>query len=158
MPSDRKTQEARREAIRDILKEDRTIEDQKRLVELLREKGIVATQSSVSRDLQELGAMRNQGFYEIPSWMEDDDSPFRRVLGFIRRVKPAGPYQILLLTDPGAGGAVAQALDEAQWEDLVGTVAGANSVLLLTENAFFQRLLYDRIKHYLVDEGMEITD
>ncbi|HKI06467.1 MAG TPA: hypothetical protein VKK31_31100 [Thermoanaerobaculia bacterium] len=159
MPSDRKTQEIRREAIRDILKEDRTIEDQKKLVEMLGERGIVATQSSVSRDLQDLGAVRIRGYYEIPSWVEDDDhSPFRRVVGFIRRVKPAGPHQMLLLTDPAAAGVVAQALDEAQWEELVGTVAGDSSVLLLTENGFFQRLLYDRIKYYLVDEGVGITD
>ena len=158
MPSDRKTQETRREAIRDILREDRTIEDQKKLVDLLGEKGIVATQSSVSRDLQDLGAVRTRGYYEIPSWADDDESPFRRVLGFVRRVKQAGPYQMLLLTDPGAAGVVAQAIDEAQWEDLVGTVAGDNSVLLLTENSFFQRLLYDRIKYHLVDEGFEITD
>jgi transcriptional regulator of arginine metabolism len=154
MPSDRKSQELRREAIREILKGDDTVEDQKGLVELLRERGIAATQSSISRDLQELGAVRVKGHYEIPSWAEEDEeeAPFRRVLGFIRRVKPAGPFQTLLLTDPGAAGLVAQAIDESEWEDIVGTLAGDNSVLVLTENSFFQRMLFDRIKYYAGDE------
>jgi len=154
MPSDRKSQELRREAIQEILKGDHTVEDQKGLVDLLRERGIAATQSSISRDLQELGAVRVKGHYEIPSWAEEDEeeSPFRRVLGFIRRVKPAGPYQTLLLTDPGAASLVAQAIDESEWEDIVGTLAGDNSVLVLTDNSFFQRLLFDRIKYYAGDE------
>ena len=154
MPSDRKSQELRREAIREILMGDHTVEDQKGLVELLRERGIAATQSSISRDLQELGAVRVKGHYEIPSWAEEDEevSPFRRVLGFIRRVKPAGPYQTLLLTDPGAASVVAQAIDASGWEDIVGTLAGDDSVLILTDNIFFQKLLFDRIKYYAGDE------
>jgi transcriptional regulator of arginine metabolism len=154
MPSDRKSQEVRREAIREILKGNARVEDQKGLVELLRERGIAATQSSVSRDLQELGAVRAKGHYEIPSWAEEDEeeAPFRKVLGFIRRVKPAGPFQTLLVTDPGAAGVVAQAIDASEWEDIVGTLAGDNSVLVLTENSFFQRMLFDRIKYYAGDE------
>ena len=160
MPSDRKSQEVRREAIREILMVDRTVEDQKGLVERLRERGIPATQSSISRDLQDLGAVRVKGHYEIPSWAEEDEeaSPFRRVLGFIRRVKPAGPYQTLIVTDPGAASVVAHAIDASEWGDIVGTLAGDNAVLILTENSFFQRLLFDRIKWYMGDEYDEITE
>ena len=124
-------------------------------IEMLQERGIQATQSSVSRDLRDLGAVRSKGHYTIPSWSEEDGSPFRRVTGFIRAVKPAGPYQILLVTDAGAAGVVAQAIDEAGWEDVVGTLAGDNSVLVLTENAFFQKLLYDRLKYFLRAEEEE---
>ncbi len=71
-------------------------------------------------------------------------------------MKPAGPYQILLVTERGAGPAVAEAIDEDRWEDLVGTVAGHNSVLLLTENFFFQKLVYQRLRYYLREVGPQI--
>ena len=150
MPADREGQRQRREAIREILMGDSQVEEQRELVERLREKGIQATQSSVSRDLKDLGAVRSRGYYMIPSWSEEEEeSPFRKVVDFIQEVKPAGPYQTLLITEPGAAGVVAQAIDAAEWEDIVGTLAGDNSVLILTENAFFQKLLFDRLKYYM---------
>src|SRR5690349_22429585 len=95
MSSDREVQAQRRQAIVEILTGDHKVEEQKELVELLRERGLPATQSSVSRDLKELGAVRTRGHYEIPSWTEEEDeesvSPFRKVAPFVRAVKPAGP-------------------------------------------------------------------
>jgi hypothetical protein len=66
----------------------------------------------------------------------------------------AEPYQILLVTDPGSGRIVAQALNDSAWEDVVGTVDGDSSVLILTENLFFQRAVHSKLKHYL-SEGDE---
>jgi transcriptional regulator of arginine metabolism len=150
MPADREGQRQRREALREILMGDSQVEEQRELVERLREKGIKATQSSVSRDLRDLGAVRSRGYYMIPSWSEEEEvSPFRKVVDFIEEVKPAGPYQTLLITEAGAAAVVAQAIDAAGWEDIVGTLAGDNSVLILTENAFFQKLLFDRLKYYM---------
>ncbi|HEX7180857.1 MAG TPA: hypothetical protein VF756_03380 [Thermoanaerobaculia bacterium] len=154
MPSDREVQAQRRQAIIEILAGDRKVLEQKELVELLQKRGIQATQSSISRDLKILGAVRTRGYYEIPSWAdEEDEEPFRRVVPFVRRVKQAGPYQMLLVTDPGAGRVVAQAINESRWEDVIGTVDGDSSVLILTENFFFQRLLYERLKYLLAAGG-----
>jgi len=160
MPADRANQERRKEAIREILQEEgHAIEEQKDLVERLRERGIQATQSSVSRDLRDLGAVRSKGHYTIPSWAdeeeEEEESPFRKVVPFIGEVRQAGPYQTLLLTVPGAGGIVAQAIDDAEWEDVVGTVAGVNSVLILTENIVFQKLVFQRLKWFMETETDE---
>ena len=156
MSADREHQAKRRQAILDILAEEEKISDQRVLVERLRERGIPATQSSISRDLKVLGAVRTKGFYEIPSWADEDEdeiSPFRRVVPFIRAVKTAGPYQTFLVTNPGAGRIVSQAINESEWEDVVGTVDGDSSVLILTENFFFQRLLYERLKYLLTESG-----
>jgi len=157
MPADRANQERRKEAIREILQEEgQAIEEQKDLVERLRERGIQATQSSVSRDLRDLGAVRSKGHYTIPSWADEEEdeqeSPFRKVVPFIGEVRQAGPHQTLLLTLPGAGGIVAQAIDEEEWRDVVGTVAGANSVLILTENMVFQKLVFQRLKWFIETE------
>lgn len=161
MSSDREAQAKRRAAIIEILTGDRRLTEQKELVELLLEQGIPATQPSVSRDLKALGAVRTRGYYEIPSWEEEEEegvSPFRKVLPFILAVKPAGPHQTLLVTKPGAGRIVSQAINESEWEDIVGTVDGDSAVLILTENFVFQRLVYERIKYFVSsDEELEIV-
>jgi transcriptional regulator of arginine metabolism len=148
MPSDRETRDRRRQAIREILLGEEPVHQQWDLVDRLREKGFSATQSNVSRDLSALGAVRIEGRYMIPSWTEDDqrESPLRQVLDLILELKPAGPYQLLMVTREGAGNVVGRALDEDDWEDIVGTLSGYSSVLVLTENAFFQKLVYERLK------------
>jgi transcriptional regulator of arginine metabolism len=157
MSSDREIQARRRQAILEILTGDQKVTEQKDLVERLQAQGIPATQSSVSRDLKVLGAIRIQGHYEIPSWSEEAEeegvSPFRRVVPFVRAVKTAGPYQTLLVTDPGAGRTVSQAITESEWEDIVGTISGDSSVLILTESFFFQRLVYQRLRYFLGADG-----
>jgi transcriptional regulator of arginine metabolism len=155
MSKDREAQRRRQMVIRDILREGEPVADQRELVERLRQMGVPAAQPSVSRDLKELGAVRFGGRYYIPSWAERaDESPFRRVLPLIRSVKMAGPYQMLILTMEGAGAAVAAAIDASDWEDLVGTVAGYSSVLLLTEHKFFQDLLIFRLKFFKDEYGI----
>ncbi|HSG38578.1 MAG TPA: hypothetical protein VLE27_02975, partial [Thermoanaerobaculia bacterium] len=72
MSSDRELQAKRRQAILDILAGDERFTDQRDLVARLRESGIPATQSSISRDLKFLGAVRTKGYYEIPAWMEEE--------------------------------------------------------------------------------------
>lgn len=154
MPADREIQRQRQKVIRDILREGEPVADQRELVERLRQMGIPAAQPSVSRDLKELGAVRSGGRYYIPSWAERaDESPFRRALPLIRSVRTAGPYQMLMVTMEGAGAAVAAAIDASDWEDLVGTVAGYSSVLLLTEHKFFQDLLIYRLKFFRDEYG-----
>ena len=156
MSADREVQRHRQRVIRDILREEEPVADQRELVERLRKIGIPATQPSVSRDLKEIGAVRSGGRYYIPSWAERaDESPFLRVLGLIRSVRTAGPYQMLILTQEGAGAAVAAAIDASDWEDLVGTVAGYSSVLLLTEHKFFQEMLIHRLKFFRDEYGAE---
>jgi transcriptional regulator of arginine metabolism len=149
MPSDREVRDRRRQAIREILLQDEPVLQQHDLVSRLRERGFSATQSNVSRDLRDIGAVRHQGRYVIPAWTQNEDSPFRKVVACIRKMNTAGPHNLLIVTDPGAGSMVAQAIEDGQWPDLVGTVSGHSSVLLLTESFFFQKLVYQRIQYYL---------
>jgi transcriptional regulator of arginine metabolism len=151
MPADKKMQERRRRAIRDILlDEGDPIHEQSELVEKLQDQGIPATQSSVSRDLRVLGAIRVDGRYRIPSW--EEESPFRRVLGLLLKAQAIGPHMTLLVTQPGAGNVVAEAIEASDWEDVEGTVAGYSSVLLLTLGKFFQDMVFHRLKYYMDSE------
>jgi len=153
MPSDREAQDRRRVAILKILKGDEPIMQQKDLVEKLKAMGIPATQSSVSRDLGEIGAVRIRG-----QWMVigvHDVGVFERVASLVTEVRFAGPHLILLKTQPGAGALVAQALEESEWDEVEGTVAGLNSVLILTFDAFFQKIVNIRLQGYLRDSSNE---
>lgn len=154
MPSDREVQDRRRVAILKILKSDEVITQQKEIVEKLKEMGIPATQSSVSRDLSEIGAVRIRG-----QWMligVHDVGVFERVAKHVTEVRFAGPHLMLLKTQPGAGALVAQALDESEWDEVEGTVAGLNSVLILTHDAFFQKIVNVRLQGYLRDSVKEL--
>jgi transcriptional regulator of arginine metabolism len=159
MPSDREIRDRRREAIREILLHGEPVSQQGDLVLRLEARGFAATQSNVSRDLRDIGAVRRDGVYQIPSWADaPDESDFLEVGRFIQTVKTAGPHQMLLVTEPGAGWIVAKAIELDNWDELVGTHASHDSVLLLTSHAFWQRILYDRLKFYLSKVGTVVMD
>ena len=151
MPSSREVQQQRRMAIIKIIKEGEPIAEQKEIVQKLLEMGIQATQSSVSRDLAELGCMRIGGQWILG---QHDVGVFERAAKYVTEVRFAGPHLMLLVTQPGAGALVAQAIEESQWEEVQGTVAGLNSVLVLTYDAFFQKILSIRLQGYLRDDGV----
>lgn len=154
MPTSPKVRRRRMEAIREMLLGDEPPQDQMEIVDRLEKKRISATQSSVSRDLRQLGAVRIDGYYRIPSWLQEEDTtaPFRRVLPFIMKAQAIGPNIMLLATSAGAGHLVAEVLEASEWEDIDGIVAGHSSVLLLTQHKFFQDLVFNRLKHYMDTE------
>jgi transcriptional regulator of arginine metabolism len=149
--------EVRQAAIKHLLleKTHAPIRSHESLVELLKAMGIPATQASVSRDLREIGAVWVKGHYELPSAWDDEEDPFCNVLGLIKSAESAGDHQIVIRTVKGAGPVVGEAIEEGIWEDLVGVVAGTNSVLLLTKHKFFQDLVLSRLKHYFDSAGEE---
>ena len=147
MPSDRREQEKRKLAIVKILKEDEPITQQKDLVRKLKEMGIPATQSSVSRDLSEIGAVRIRGEWMLIGIY--DVGVFERAARFVTEVRFAGPNNTLLKTLPGAGPFVADALEESGWEEIEGVLPGPDSVLVLTHDAFFQKIVSTRLQGYL---------
>ena len=148
MPLVREHRDRRRNAIVEILRTT-PIGSQKDVVNRLREKGIEATQSSVSRDLKELGAVRVEGVYDIPSWAQPPDSEFERVREYIRTVQTAGPHQMLVTTDAGAARLVARAVDQEKWPEVVGTLLGDDTFLILTKDIVFQKLLLLRFKKFM---------
>jgi transcriptional regulator of arginine metabolism len=155
MPSKNEIQERRRETIRNILMtSDPPVEDQNELLARLKEMGIPATQSSVSRDLNEMGVLRIRGHYELPSWF-DEDSPFRRTKGLVLKMLKSEQTQLLLVTQPGAGGFVAEALEATHLEDVLATHAGYSSVLIFTENTIFRDVVWHHLNSYLTEDGKE---
>ena len=137
-----KTQQDRRDAIRDIL-ETEAVHSQENLLDALEARGFAATQSSVSRDLKELSAVKTARGYELP----EQAAPLHKtdVDTLLRGLTPAGPNLLVIKTAIGAAQQVALALDESGWSDVVGTVAGDDTVFAATVGAGAQQRLMRRI-------------
>ena len=121
----------------------RAVGNQPQLVELLAGEGIRATQATVSRDLDELGAVKvrvpgGQSVYALPELETDRLVPFeqlRRVLGeWVAEVGASGNL-VVLRTPPGCAHVVASALDRSGIDGLLGTVAGDDTLLCVANRS-----------------------
>ncbi len=138
MPADRDQRDERRRAILRILRRTR-IGSQKDLVSRLRMRNFEATQSSVSRDLRDLGVAKVSGRYEAPIADLDPSSPddFAEVTRFLRQVCTAGPHMI--------APSVALAIDAAPWPEVAGTVAGNDTIFIATGSLGDQKKVARRL-------------
>ncbi len=118
---------------------DGSVTSQARLVELLADGGVSATQATVSRDLDELGAIKvrahgGESVYAIPELPTEQIAPtehLKRVLGeWLVDLARSGDM-VLLRTPPGSAHVVASALDRSAQPHLVGTVAGDDTILAI---------------------------
>ena len=124
-----------------------TVGRQAELVELLHREGFDATQSSVSRDLRELGVVKGADRYLLPA-AEDALTPshFEDVRSFMKGYRAAGPTLTVLRTTTGAAQSVAIAIDKAHWPEIVGTIAGDDTIFIATESIRAQRRLHDHLR------------
>lgn len=136
----------RRSAILRILR-GAPVRKQDELVRLLREAGHEATQSSISRDLRELGVLKAGGRYLPPS---DDDTrtldDFDTLRQFVRGVATAGDALTVLRTTIGAAQSVAIAIDKAAWPEVVGTISGDDTIFIATDGASAQSTVAARLR------------
>ncbi|MCP2250713.1 arginine repressor [Lentzea sp. BCCO 10_0856] len=135
----------------------RAVRSQSELAKLLAAEGIDVTQATLSRDLDELGAVKLRGpdggapVYVIP----EDGSPVRGVQGGTTRlVRVLGELLVstdfsgnlaVLRTPPGAAQFLASALDRAALHEVVGTIAGDDTILVVAREPMTGAELADRI-------------
>ncbi len=119
--------------------ESRAVTSQAQVVELLAAEGVVATQATVSRDLEDLGALKvrtadGESVYAIPEQAKDRQAPenhLRRVMGeWVVEVAHSANI-VVLRTPPGSAHVVGSAIDRAGLPAVLGTVAGDDTVLLV---------------------------
>lgn len=117
------------------------VSNQPQLVDLLAAEGVVATQATVSRDLDDLGAVKvrvagGESVYAIPEFAPARIAPedqLRRVLGeWVAEVRHSGTM-VIVRTPPGCAHVVASALDRSALDGLLGTVAGDDTIFCVAE-------------------------
>jgi transcriptional regulator of arginine metabolism len=125
------------------LLEDHAVTSQAQLVSLLAQEGVEATQTTVSRDLEELGALKvrvpgGETVYALPELPVHQVAPedhLRRVLGeWVVEIAHSANL-IVLRTPPGSAHVVGSALDRSGFEGVVGTVAGDDTVLVVASES-----------------------
>jgi transcriptional regulator of arginine metabolism len=131
------TKAARRRRIVELIGRE-PVHSQAELARLLADDGIVVNQATLSRDLEELGAVkvRHDGgalVYAVPSPENAPvaESRLSRVLAELLVAAEHSGNMVVLRTPPGAAQFLASALDRAELPDVIGTVAGDDTILVI---------------------------
>jgi transcriptional regulator of arginine metabolism len=111
---------------------------QQELRALLERTGVPATQSSLSRDLEELGVVKHHGHYTVPRLNGT-------AAGGLLTLDRAGDNLIVARTEPGLASAVAVTIDGAALPEIVGTLAGEDTIFIATADARAQRAAMKRV-------------
>jgi transcriptional regulator of arginine metabolism len=145
---------ARRQHRIAALLEEHAVTSQTLLAELLESEGITATQATVSRDLDDLGAIKvrvpgGETVYAIPEHPVERIAPedhLRRVMAdWVADVASSGNL-VVLRTPPGSAHVVGSALDRAGMAEILGTVAGDDTILVVAEESIGGAQLASRLR------------
>ncbi len=144
---------ARHRAIRDLL-DQRPIRTQQELAAALRERGFRATQATISRDVAELGLIKLdrggiQAYAPPRRLLEAEQTGEERLRALFRQLpvdlREAG-HLLVIRTRPGAAHPIAAALDRARWPEVVGSIAGDDTLFV----AFADRASLQRVRRRLI--------
>ena len=130
--------DSRQQKILSLIRAKR-IGTQEELTEHLERAGVPATQSSVSRDLVELGVVKHHGFYSVPK--ATNGAAARGLLS----LEPAGDVLVVARCEPGLASAVAVEIDRAHVSEIVGTIAGEDTIFIAVTERKAQRTAIKRI-------------
>ncbi len=139
----------RQEAILSLIS-SHSIASQEDLKRLMGERGWSVTQATLSRDLRDLGVMRapteSGARYVLPEMVGDDDKlSLDSVLPqWFSKIDGVGEL-IVLHTMPGGAQPIAEALDSEAWPEIIGTIGGENTVLIVCRSAAARTTLTERI-------------
>jgi transcriptional regulator of arginine metabolism len=122
----------------------RSISTQEELAKALKSVAIDATQVTLSRDIRELGLVKTpEGYRELEH--DTPGSQLETLAGeFLQDVRIA-QNQIVLKTAPGHASSVAVALDDAEWPEVIGTIAGDDTILVICHDAPTAELLRTKL-------------
>jgi len=125
----------------------RAIRTQEELAETLVSEGWEVTQSSVSRDIAALRLVKAAGAYRrAPAGATPADPNERRIADGVLTADPAGEALVVLHTPPGEANRVAVALDRLAWPDVIGTIAGDDTIFLAVKDGGAQRRVLGEVR------------
>ena len=129
----------------------RAVRTQEELAETLTAEGWDVTQSSVSRDIAALRLVKVDGAYRKPPPRTVRTDPDElRVAEGILTFDTAGDALVVLHTPPGEANRVAVALDRLAWPEMIGTIAGDDTIFLAVRDSAAQRRVSRKIRSLAV--------
>lgn len=138
------TKERRRRLVRELVA-GYAIESQSMLVALLADQGVEATQATVSRDLEELGISKLRGADGRVAYALPEQGGLSQLLRqFVMAIGASGNLAVVR-TPPGAAGTVASAIDAAELPDVLATLQGDDTLLVVAVEGTTGQAIADRL-------------
>ena len=123
------------------------VRTQEELVDALAAEGIEASQASVSRDVAALGLVKRDGRYAVRATATAVGDPLaRRLRERLLSIQAAGPCMVVLKTTLGEASGLALAIDETSWPEVVGTLAGDDTIFVATPSQGDSAALMGRLR------------
>ncbi len=145
---------SRREKILQIIAEQ-PVQTQQQLAELLVKEGFEVTQATVSRDIKELKLVKipragGKSCYSVPPVPETRMSDrFSRILSqTVQSIKSSGNL-IVVNTLSGCANAAAEAIDSAKFQDILGSIAGDNTIFLVVDGEDKVQSIVEKLNSYI---------
>lgn len=118
------------------------------MASLLQREGIDVTQSTLSRDIRELGLVKVRGCYRVSGELNSvpaGDNLRRAFEQYVLKTGVSG-NMLMIRTTPGNAHSIGVVLDAVQWPEVLGTVAGDDTVFVLLRNGHSGRKVMARIR------------
>ena len=146
MPNKRERQSGIREII-----SSRTVESQEELRRLLKQKGWTVTQSTLSRDLREMRVSRvpspnGATHYSLSGAVSDERPPLAALLPHLYTEIGGVAEFVVLHTLPGGAQPIGVALDAEEWPEVLGSIAGDDTVLIICRSSAARDRLTRRLR------------
>ena len=124
----------------------RAVRTQEELADALAADGWQVTQSSVSRDIASLRLVKVDGVYRRAPASRSRDPDELRIAESVLTAEPAGDALVVVHTPPGEANRVGIALDRLAWPEIVGTIAGDDTIFLAVRDSGAQRQVVKKIR------------
>lgn len=124
------------------------VHSQEELSTFLGREGVEVTQATLSRDIRDLGLVKVRGSYQISGELHSsppDDALRRAFEQFVLRTGVSG-NMVMIKTSPGNAHSVGVVLDAAQWPEVLGTVAGDDTIFVLLRSSRSGNKVLERIR------------
>jgi transcriptional regulator of arginine metabolism len=133
----------RQDAVRRIVRRER-VRTQRDLVDRLRAQGLECTQATISRDISEMGMRKlPEGVYVLA-----EDLHLQRMISELVMSVVQADNMVIVKASPGTGPGVAAALDGAALDEVLGSIAGDDTVLIISRVAGDAAVVVDTIEKY----------
>jgi transcriptional regulator of arginine metabolism len=143
------SKKARQGKILEIIRR-RNVTSQEELSALLEREKVIVTQSTLSRDIRELGVIKVRGRYQAApegSGVPSLESVRRAFQQFLLKSGVSGNI-LMLKTPPGSAHSLGAVMDAMEWPEVLGTVAGDDTLFVLLKNQRFGRKVLKRIEEF----------
>ena len=131
---------AKRQAVIREIVEKQSIQTQEELAEALRAHGMIVTQATVSRDIKEmhlLTVLDEDGGYRYATMDRDNQTTSDRLIRMLSDsvLDMTGANNLIVIhTLPGSAHVAAEAIDSLKWPEVLGTIAGDNTILMIVRS------------------------